>query len=151
MINADNFDNGGEGVAYHWQTSSNPANGNYRSNTGVGIQNTTDGGSNDNGYNIGYAIAGDWLKYSVNVTSSGTYTLSLRVSNRAAGGQLHLEVDGRNVTGTVNVPNTGSWTNWQTITVPNISLSSGQHVLKLAFDTNASDGFIGNVNWLKFS
>ena len=73
------------------------------------------------------------------------------MANRAAGGALHLEVDGKNVTGTVSVPNTGSWTNWTTVTVPNISLSSGKHVVKLAFDTNASDNFVGNVNWFKFS
>ena len=44
---------------------------------------TTDAGG---GYNVGYALAGEWLNYTVNVASAGTYDVEVRVasSGRAA-------------------------------------------------------------------
>jgi len=154
-IQAENFDTGGEGVAYHWQTTTNPGGANYRPGTGVGIQTTNDTGGGDN---ICYAVAGDWLKYSVNVATSGTYSLDFRVAQKAAGGQMHVEVDGTNLTGVVSVPNTGSWSTWQTITVTGLNLTAGQHVVRLSFDTNANDNpgvanqqFVANLNWLRFN
>ncbi len=156
-INADNFDNGGQGVAYNWQTTTNLGNGNYRPGKGVGIQANTDTGSTGNGFNVAYAVTGDWLKYTANVANTATYSLDLRIAQKAAGGQMHVEVDGVNVTGTINIPNTGSWTTWQTITVTGINLTAGSHVVKVSFDTNAADNpgvansqFVANLNWLKF-
>jgi len=70
---------------------------------------------------------------------------------------MHVEVDGVNVTGTIAVPNTGSWNTWQTIAVSGISLTAGQHIVKVSFDTNANDNpgqaglqFVTNLNWLQF-
>ena len=71
---------------------------------------------------------------------------------------MHVEVDGNNVTGTVNVPNTGSWNTWQTITVSGINLTAGSHVVRVSFDTNANDNpgvanaqFVANFNWMRFN
>ncbi len=152
-IFADNFDNGGEGVAYHWQTTTNPANGNYRPGTGVGIQTNTDTGTGNtnNGFNVGYVVAGDWLKFTTNVASTSSYSLDLRVAQKAAGGLMHVEVDGTNVTGTISIPNGGAWNAWQTVTISNINLTAGSHVVRVAFDTNASDSFVTNLSWLKFN
>ena len=157
LINADNFDNGGEGIAYHWHTATNPGTGSYRPDTGVGINVSTDNSSGDNGSTIGYAYQGDWLKYTVNVTASGVYTLALRMAQKASGGQLHVEIDGQNVTGVVNVPNTGGWAVWQTISIGGINLTAGQHVVKVSFDVNANDdpglptNYVANLNWLLFT
>ncbi len=147
-IQAENFDNGGNGVAYNWQTTTNPGNANYRSGTGVGIETTSDTGGGDD---VGYAVAGDWTKYSVNVPTPGTYSLDLRVAQQSAGGQMHVEVDGINVTGALNIPNTGGFQNWQTITATGINLTAGNHVVKISFDTNGSNGWVGNLNWFRFN
>ncbi len=71
---------------------------------------------------------------------------------------MHVEVDGTNVTGTVAIPNTGSWNIWQTITVTGINLTAGTHVVKVSFDTNAADNpgqanqqFVTNLNWIRFN
>src|SRR6202011_4539105 len=59
VIPAANFDNGGEGVAYHDVTSGN-AGGAFRS-TDVDLQPASAGG-----YDVGWVSAGEWLNYSVN-------------------------------------------------------------------------------------
>jgi hypothetical protein len=146
LIQAEDFDNGGEGVAYHDLTTANEG-GSYRTTTGVDIEATTDTGG---GYNVGWALAGEWLKYTVNVAAAGTYTLDLRVASNGAGGTFHVESNGVNKTGTLSVPNTGAWQTWTTISVP-VQLSAGQQVLRLAFDTLGINGYTGNFNWLKLT
>jgi hypothetical protein len=64
-IQAENFDNGGEGVGYHDTTSGN-AGGVSRS-TDVDLAALAGGG----GYVVGWVSAGEWLNYSVSVAASG--------------------------------------------------------------------------------
>src|SRR5262252_5041292 len=74
LVLAANFDNGGEGVAYHDTTGGN-AGGAYRA-TGVDIEPASDGG-----YDVGWIAAGEWLNYTVNVGSAGAYVVQLRVAS----------------------------------------------------------------------
>jgi hypothetical protein len=147
QIEAENFDTGGEGVAFHDTDSANQG-GAYRPSEAVDIQATTDTGG---GYNVGWIQQGEWLNYTVNVKAAGAYDLALRVSNPGAGGKLHVEIDGVNVTGSLTVPNTGDWQAWTTITKTGINLTAGQHVVKVSFDTNASSGAVTNLNWLSLT
>src|SRR5258708_39726396 len=71
-IQAENFDNGGEGVAYH-DSGSNNVGGAYRQ-TGVDIEASSAGG-----YDVGWIAAGEWLNYTVSVATAGTYTVQVRV------------------------------------------------------------------------
>jgi carbohydrate binding protein with CBM6 domain/parallel beta helix pectate lyase-like protein len=144
-IEAENFDNGGEGIAYHDATPTNP-DGVYR-NEGVDLQVANDV---DGGYKVKTAVAGEWLKYTVNVGSTRTYAIDVRVSSSGAGGTFHLEVDGVNVTGALTVPNTGGWSAWTTLTKAGVSLTAGQHVVRLVLDGNGSTGMTGNFNWIAF-
>jgi len=147
IIQAEDFDNGGEGVAYHETTLQNQG-GEYRTDEMVDIEVAWDP---TGGYNVFWAEAGEWLEYTVNVTTSGTYSLDLRLANPDPGGMLHVEVDGVNVTGSVAVPQTEHWHAWQTVTVNGISLAAGEHIVRLAFDTNSSNGWVGNINYMTFS
>jgi endo-1,4-beta-D-glucanase Y len=137
-IEVENYDLGGNNLAY-FDTSPGNQGGAYR-NDDVDIEATTDAGG---GYNIGYTATGEWLKYTVNVTTAGKYDFAVRVASTAAGKSLHIEMDGVNVTGTIAVPNTGGWQVWQTVTMPNITLSAGQKVMRVVMDT---DGF--NLNYV---
>jgi O-glycosyl hydrolase len=143
-IQAEDFDSGAEGVAYHDLDAAN-LGGQYR-NTGVDIQSTTDAGG---GYNLAYVKAGEWLNYTVNLAAAGTYAIDFRVASAASNGKFHLEIDGIDVTGPLTVPNTAGWQNWTTITKTGVTLSAGQHVLKLRMDGNGSTGSVGNFNWLR--
>lgn len=149
-IQAEDFDYGGDGVAFHDTVGSLQSS--YR-DTFVDLEPTGDTGG---GYNVGWAVAGEWMEYTVNVATTGTYTVEARVASEVQGGTFHIEFDGVDKTGTMTVPNTGGWQTYQTVTKTGVSLAAGQHVMRLALDTNGAtlpDGaaFVGNLNYLKFT
>jgi hypothetical protein len=144
-IEAENFDHGGEGVAYHDTTAGNTG-GAYRP-TDVDLAAV----QNDNGANtVGWVIAGEWLKYTVQVQSTGTYSWSGRVAAACSGGLFHVEVDGVDVTGGVNVPNTGGWQSWQTVSVNGIHLSAGARTVRLVADRAGAACGEAVTNWNYF-
>jgi hypothetical protein len=145
-IQAENFDEGAAGSAYADNTASN-SGGQYRS-TGVDIESTSDSGG---GYDVGWAVAGEWLNYSVTIGSAGTYDIDVRVASSGAGGTFHIEVDGVDKTGPLAVPNTGGWQTWTTINKGRVSLSAGAQVWRLVMDTNGATSVVGNFNWLRVS
>jgi subtilisin family serine protease len=145
-IQAEDFDSGASGTAFWDSTSANQGGNNYRS-TAVDVISLNDSGSTRG---VGFTKAGEWLKYTVNVQSAGTYNVELRVAAMGTGGQLRLEVDGKDVTGAMNVPDTKSWTTFQTMTKTGVNLAAGKHTLRLFFARNGSSGFVANVNYLKF-
>src|SRR5262249_34563519 len=95
---AENFDEGGQSVAYFDTTSGNAGNV-YRA-TDVDLEATTD---TDGGFDVMKTRAGEWLQYSVNVMTAGTYPLDVRTANIGTGGTFHVEVDGSDKTGPVAV------------------------------------------------
>ena len=144
-IEAENFDNGGEGVGYHTVNPQNYSGNLYRT-SGVTVENAVGGG-----YNVGFLHAGEYLKYTVNVASAGTYDFSARLAEAGAGALFHVEVDGVNVTGGLAVPDTGGYQSYQTVTRAGVNLSAGQHVVKVVFDANNAYGFAGNFDYFQFS
>jgi len=144
-VQAENFDTGGSGVAYSDTTSGN-AGGQYRSTENVDIETTTDTGG---GFDVGWLAPGEWLKYTVNVSSAGTYTIEARVASSGAGGTFHIESNGTNLTGPMTIPDTGGWQSWTTISKANVSLSAGAQVLRLVVDGTGSGGTVGNLNYVR--
>ena len=143
-IQAENFDDGGANRAYADASSGN-AGGQYRT-TDVDIEQTSDGGS---GHNVGWTSAGEWLNYSVNVTTAGTYDVEVRVASLTAGGTFHIEVNGANLTGPLSVPNTGSWRTWTTVRKTGIALTSGPQLWRLVLDGNGASTSVGNFNFIR--
>jgi hypothetical protein len=139
-VQAENFDEGGEGVAYHDADAGNNGGG-YR-NTDVDVRSCSDTGA---GYQVGWTATGEWMKYTVNVAASGNYTLSSRVASGGSGGTLHIEFDGTNVSGPISIPNTGGYDTWQSI-MQTVNLSAGQHIMKVSYDS--SGGF--DLNYFDF-
>ncbi|MBX9853231.1 MAG: PQQ-dependent sugar dehydrogenase [Cytophagaceae bacterium] len=130
-IEAEHYDLGGQGIAYNDLTAGNTG-GAFRTDN-VDLEATTDAGG---GYNVGWAGADEWLEYSVNVTTSASYSFEVRVATTLAGRTMRIEMDGINVTGAIAIPNTGGWQTWQSVTVPNISLTQGQKIMRVVFETN---------------
>jgi uncharacterized delta-60 repeat protein len=153
VIQFENFDFGGEGTAYHDTDAAN-LGGAYRAKEAVDIQPTAD--SAGPGYTVGFVKAGEWLEYTVNVPeqtaqTSGTYDIDFRVSSLRAGGKFHVEVDGKNVTGSIAAPQTGDWNKYTTITKKGVPIAGGTHVLRVAFESNGSLGYVGNFNFMKLN
>ncbi|WP_329172173.1 discoidin domain-containing protein [Streptomyces sp. NBC_01477] len=141
-VQAENYDTGGQGVAYNVTSVNGNANS-YRSD-GVDLEATSDTGG---GYNLGWTTGGQWFRYTVNVATAGTYSLNLRVAAPAAvSGALHLSnAAGANLSGAVTVPATGDWQTWGTATAT-VTLPAGQQVLTLNQDNGG-----WNLNSLTFA
>jgi hypothetical protein len=140
VIQAEDFDLGGEGVAFHDDTAANEG-GMYRPTEGPDI---ADGGMADDGtHSVGWLRTGEWMEYTVQVATAGTYTLGARVSATVANAQFRVEVDGADVTGAMAVPNTGAVGTWATVEQPGVTLAAGTHVLRMYVMTG---GF--NLNYL---
>jgi hypothetical protein len=76
---------------------------------------------------------------------TGKYDIALRVAADGDGKRMHIEIDGVNITGSIEVPNTGGWQTWTTVTVKDIDLVQGQHVMRVAFDANYMNLIIWNL------
>ena len=148
-IQAANYDTGGFGVAFRvvppTPTSSgiNGSTNNYRSD-GVDLQACTDTGC---GNNIGWTGTGQWFKYTVNASTAKTYTVTLRLAS--PGGVtdgLHIaSSSGANLSGNINVPATGAWQTWTTVTAK-VTLPAGQQTLTVDQDHGG-----WNIHQLTFS
>src|SRR5690349_7524108 len=81
ILEAENFDLGGEGVAYHDNTPGNQG-GQYRLNENVDIFLSNDplGG----GYIVKNFENGEWLNYTISVPSAGNYAVDIRAVTNPA-------------------------------------------------------------------
>jgi len=114
-----------------------------------------DGGSEETctdtngGTNIGSLSDGNWLMYS-NINLTDAQSIDLRLANQSAGAIIEIRID--SITGTLigsaEVPLTGGWQNWQTVSTY-LADVTGFYDVYFVF-TNAS-GSVGNINWLQFS
>lgn len=125
-IQLEHFDVGGNGFAYNDDSPGSQVTPvvNFRTDEDVDIETCTDVGA---GYNIGYATAGEWLEYSVDVKTPGTYDLDLRVAANGDGRTLSVAIDGTNIAGNIAIPNTTGWQTWQTVKVKGINLAAGKN------------------------
>jgi hypothetical protein len=117
---------------------------NYSSMSGIQTEATTDV---DGGLNVGFIDNGDWMNYTLNVYAAGTFKLDLRVAAMFAGAKIQiLKSDGVTVLATVNVPATGDWQNWTTVSTT-VALPAGTQTIRLKSMTATN----WNINWFQFS
>jgi chitodextrinase len=139
-VQAQHYDDGGQGVAYSDSTTANQG-GAARTDEAVDLEPVDDATGGE--YNVGWTTAGEWLEYTVSVAEAGTYDLHLRTAS-IGGGTLTVQSDGTDVTDTVTIPDTGGWQSWTTVTVEDVSLSVGEQVLRVS----VGDGG-WNLNWFE--
>jgi hypothetical protein len=130
-VMAENYDTGGQGVGYNVTSTNGTANA-YRSD-GVDLEAAT---APATGNNLGWTAAGQWFRYTVNVATAGTYTVTLTVAAPAAvTDAFHLSnSSGTNLSGSVAVPATGGYETWKTVTAT-VTLPAGTQTLTLNQDT----------------
>jgi hypothetical protein len=137
IIFASDYDLGKNLYAYKDQDYQNTGGSNTTYNSGGeyrndGVDIESCGDFPGNGYDVGWINAGEWMKYTANVTQSGTYNIDIRYASNQSGGQIALKMDG-NIIGVVSAPVTGGWQNWQTQTITGVKLSAGTHALTAQF------------------
>lgn len=123
-----------------YDTTSGNAGGAYRQDN-VDIQATTD---TDGGHNVGWIASGEWLAYKANIPSAGKYLVSYRVASLNTIGRIQFEKQGGSpVYGVIDVPVTGGWQNWTTIS-HEVDLAAGEQHVALAIKAGNF-----NLNWIK--
>ena len=127
-IEAENFDNGGEAVAYHDTTATNDG-GFYRSE---GVDVCTCG--SPYGLSVGWTNVGEWMEYTVTIGSYGAYKFQALTATTGSGAAIHVNVDGANLTGQMNLPNTGAWGSYAATSSQPVTLTAGQHVVRVTID-----------------
>jgi hypothetical protein len=126
----ENYDTGGQGVGYD-VTSTNGTDNGYRSD-GVDLETAS---SPATGNDLGWSASGQWFRYTVNVSTAGTYTVTFLVAAESAiSDAFHLSNSaGTNLSGSVAVPDTGGWQTWTTVTAT-VTLPAGTQTLTLNQD-----------------
>lgn len=151
VIEAENFDTGGEGAGFHDTTTNNQGGYSYRTDSGSGaVDIASNCGDGSSSTCVNWIAPGEWLKYSVNIPTAGTYTMNFRQAG-PGGGVFHVETsNGTNVTGNMTQPNTGGWNTYQTTSVQ-VNLPAGSNKLRLVFDSCPNNCNLNNLNWISVS
>jgi len=130
LIEAENFDDGGQGISYHTSKTARTTR-EYRVHEVLYVDiEKCDAG----GFNINNVRADDWLNYTVKVAKDGVYDLTARVSSAVNDAKYHIEFDGDDLTGALAVPNFGVQ-EWANVYKKGVDLTAGQYVMKFYFDT----------------
>jgi beta-glucanase (GH16 family) len=116
----------------------------YGSSAGVQLETTTDAGG---GQNVGYIDTGDWMAYNnITIPTTGTYKVEYRVASLGGGGRLSLDVNaGANVLGYLDIPSTGGWQTWTTVS-HTVTINAGTYNFGIYAQTG---GF--NLNWFRIT
>lgn len=112
IIEAENFDKGGEGIAFHDKDDVDEGDAKYRTdNEGVDIVKGNGGSA------LGYTAVDEWYEYTVNVAKAGKFTCVATVSAGGTGSKFTIirkTTSGSSTTlWTVDVPQTGN-SDWGT-------------------------------------
>jgi endoglucanase len=124
------------------QTSWN-SGGSYR-NDGVDIEPCID--LPTNGFDVGWINTGEWLNYTVKIAQASSYDIDIRYASNQSGGKFVIRLDDNIISSIIDIPVSGGWQNWQTLTLPNIQLPAGTHLMEIQF---LSGGY--NLNYFLFN
>ena len=142
-IEAENFDVGGKGRAYQDFSKGNAGTSTYRDGEDTDIEKCAD---SDSTQNVGWIADGEWLEYTVNVDSAAYYNFKFRIASISAGAVLHVEMNGVDVSGSIVLPSTSGWQEWQTYRVFYKALVKGRQFMRIVVDRGEF-----NFNYLEVS
>ncbi|TDO73303.1 putative secreted protein (Por secretion system target) [Flavobacterium chryseum] len=116
----------------------------YANMSGIQTEATTDTGG---GLNVGYADTGDWLSYNnINFPTSGSYLIEYRVASGVNGAIISSYLSaGAIQLGSVNIPNTGGWQNWQTVS-QTVNVNAGTYNFGIYIQNTGV-----NLNWIRIT
>lgn len=134
VIQAENYDKGGDGLTFHDADAENQGDANFRTTEAVDIV------KGNGGKAVGYTSANEWIEYSVNVVDAGEYTCEATVSSGTTGSGFTLGlVKNGKVTDLckIDVPQTGNndWGTYKTVTATlSKELTIGEQILRITIN-----------------
>ncbi len=146
QIEAENYDFGGEGCAFHWTNTGQPV-GLARTPFSDGNTTTTPFIQTEGaGRSLGYGRATHYLIFTSNFPKTGLYKFQVNTRYTGGGGappiQLQFQVDGVNVGNELQTSNTGLTA---LTTTTGVSINAGIRKIKLLMIDDES-----NNDWIKF-
>jgi len=136
-LDASDYDNGGQGIAY---------------NDAGGLQGGTNGGRDGSDVeqtgagDIGWIADGEWLEYTVNVGEAGIYDLDLLMATDGGPGRSATvefyragEDSPYATSGSIANPVTGGWSIFETRSASDIALEAGEQVVRVTFNGGSQD------------
>lgn len=137
-ILARNYDEGGEGIAYHDVDATNLGLL-YRPDEGVDLSG--DGGNT----HVYWIVAGEWIEYTFEVQEEGYYIFKPNFATVPGFGNFTLLIDNVDISEKRAVTGTGSFINFQSFEVDPVYLEAGTHIMRFEFDTDFASE---KNNWL---
>lgn len=115
----------------------------YSAMNGVQLENTTD---IDGGQNVGWIDANDWMAFAnINFPVNGAYKVEYRVAS-VSGALLSLDLNaGAIQLGQINIPATGGWQNWVTVS-HTINVNAGTYSVGIFAPQGG-----WNLNWIRIT
>lgn len=158
-IEAEDFDLGGENVAYHdsdgyqnnWTSyrtdnptpTPPPTGGSFPFGTTPVVDIESSGSGGNTFYNLSWTSTGEWCKYTF-TAQAGTYDVICRInSGNGNSGSLTLTFDDVDEYPPVSTQS-ASWGDYQEVTLSGVTLTAGTHVMKMTMGSNL------NVDWYNF-
>jgi len=154
IVQAEDFDDGGQQAAYHDVEDYNKFGSYYRP-SGVDVF------PSGTGYVLGWVVAGEWLEYTVSVPTSGMYDVEAIIGSPAPGGRFRVEFrkadTGLNAdpgvtaasTGTISVPATGGYNAFQPVSA-RVHLFAGEYRMRVVMEANNAEGIaVGDFDYFR--
>lgn len=132
IIEAEEYDIGENGGTYNDLTPDNTGQEFRSDDVDIEIAASTPGN-----YNVGWVEANEWLEYSIDVQATNNYTFDFQVATLTGSDGFHLSIDGTEIIPSTSIDPTGGWQEYATVSVDNIPLNGGEHLLRLTFDGSA--------------
>ena len=136
-IEAQEYDLGGQGLAYNDTDAANKGNANFRTDEGVDLD------LRSGLISIGWCAAGEWTEYTLDVQQTGTYTVSYSFATNANNNpkSFSFAMNGTSI-GTVNIAGNDPINNvgnsvFETRVLGDINLTAGTNILRWTAGSNA--------------
>lgn len=111
------------------------------------VKATQNSGFTGTGYGDYINNTGDYIQWTVNVPQAGVYPLAIKYAQASGNRPLELRVNGNVVVPSLDFPSTGSWTSWKYTSTVNVTLNSGNNLIRTT--SIGSNG--GNLDHLLLS
>lgn len=89
---------------------------------------------------LGWTRARQRVNYTIDAPRTDAYAFTFQAATGSNNAAVHFEVDGTNLTGTLKLPNTHTWYNWQTVSLPApLEMLAGPHTLTLVIQSGTAN------------
>lgn len=133
-LQAEEYDGGGEGVAYHDKSIGNSGNFLHRDED---VDFRRSGAASSYIYSITHTMPGEWLKYTTNVQQEAAYRVKLRYVTTTAGTKVNFKVGNVLVAENVELPVTADLNAWtdKFFEIPSVTVGEHEFTLEVVSGT----------------